>query len=90
MFFTKKIKTNLLKLELYGQETGFIKHDSYVGVTLQHRLNWKSHCDKVSQALIGANIPWNKLSNPNFHDFLEKYCKWNIPHESTLSKTMLL
>ena len=43
----------------------------------------------LCQALIDANIPWNKLSHPNFHGFLEKYCNRNIPHESTLRKTYL-
>ena len=37
----------------------------------------------LCQALIGANIPWNKLSNPNFRDFLENYCNWNIPLRKT-------
>jgi len=47
LHFTKKHKPKLQNLELYGQGTGFTKRAVYLGVTLHHRLNWKSHCDTV-------------------------------------------
>jgi len=40
----------------------------------------------LCEALIASNIPLNKLNNLNFQLFLKKYCKLNIPDESTLRK----
>lgn len=40
----------------------------------------------LCQALVASNIPLNKLNNLNFQLFLKKYCKLNIPDESTLRK----
>ncbi|XP_031329760.1 uncharacterized protein LOC116160649 isoform X2 [Photinus pyralis] len=40
-------------------------------------------------ALIAANIPWYKLDNPQFRQFLEKYSLTNIPDRTTLSKLYL-
>lgn len=40
----------------------------------------------LCQALVATNIPLNKLNNLNFQLFLKKYCKLNIPDESTLRK----
>jgi len=34
--------------------------------------------------MLGANIPLNKLNNPQFKDFLAKYTGQNIPAEPTL------
>ncbi|CAH1983628.1 unnamed protein product [Acanthoscelides obtectus] len=36
-----------------------------------------------------SNIPWNKLEQPTFRKFLEKYCSRHIPNESTLRKNYL-
>ncbi|VVC34838.1 Ribonuclease H-like domain [Cinara cedri] len=35
-------------------------------------------------SLVAANIPWFKLQNPVFRDFLQNYTKKHIPDESTL------
>jgi len=40
-------------------------------------------------SLVAANIPWKKLQNTEFRQFLEKYTKKHIPDESTLRKTYL-
>uniref|UniRef100_A0A915EFN7 DUF659 domain-containing protein n=1 Tax=Ditylenchus dipsaci TaxID=166011 RepID=A0A915EFN7_9BILA len=40
----------------------------------------------LCNALIGANIPFYKLSSAPFRGFLEKYCNRLIPDESTLRK----
>jgi len=40
-------------------------------------------------SLISANIPWAKLKNPIFRNFLEKYTSKSIPNESTLRKNYL-
>lgn len=40
-------------------------------------------------SLISANIPWAKLKNPIFRQFLEKYTSQSIPNESTLRKNYL-
>jgi len=37
-------------------------------------------------ALLSANIPLNKLNNPNFKSFLEKYTSKEIPNQTTLRK----
>lgn len=41
----------------------------------------------LSQTLLSANIPLNKVNNKNFRLFLEKYTKKEIPDESTLRKS---
>lgn len=44
----------------------------------------------LCKALVCSNIPWNKLNNPSFRAFLEKYCvNQNIPDESTMRKNYL-
>ena len=40
----------------------------------------------MSEALIAANIPLNKLNNPSFRRFLNKYSQRLIPDESTIRK----
>jgi len=37
--------------------------------------------------MLSANIPFNKLSNPHFKIFLEKYTSEVIPDQSTLRKS---
>lgn len=41
----------------------------------------------LCHALMSADIPLHKLSNPVFKEFLEKYVSKKIPDESTLRKT---
>jgi len=41
------------------------------------------------QALISADIPLHKLSNPAFQDFLEKYTGRRIPSPNTLRGSYL-
>ncbi|CAH1986350.1 unnamed protein product [Acanthoscelides obtectus] len=36
-----------------------------------------------------SNISWNKLEQPAFRKFLEKYCNRHIPNESTLRRNYL-
>ncbi|PSN40041.1 hypothetical protein C0J52_22487 [Blattella germanica] len=44
----------------------------------------------LCKALVCSSIPWNKLNNPAFRSFLEKYCiNQKIPDESTLRKNYL-
>lgn len=40
-------------------------------------------------SLVAANIPWLKLQNPLFRNFLQTYTKKHIPDESTLRKSFL-
>ncbi|KAJ4444916.1 hypothetical protein ANN_06715 [Periplaneta americana] len=43
----------------------------------------------LTRAFVAANIPWNAIENPVLRQFLQKYCKQNIPSESTLRKNCL-
>lgn len=43
----------------------------------------------LCNAMAQSNIPWNKLEQPAFRAFLEKYCNRHIPSESTLRKNYL-
>ncbi|KAJ4430864.1 hypothetical protein ANN_19455 [Periplaneta americana] len=43
----------------------------------------------LTRAFVAANIPWNAIENPVLRQFLQKYCKRNIPSESTLRKNYL-
>lgn len=40
----------------------------------------------LCEAMVAANIPFNKLSNKIFRSFLEKYTGKSIPFEATLRK----
>uniref|UniRef100_A0A6P7FY92 Uncharacterized protein LOC114332020 n=1 Tax=Diabrotica virgifera virgifera TaxID=50390 RepID=A0A6P7FY92_DIAVI len=40
--------------------------------------------ENLCKAIVSSNIPLKKLNNVNLRSFLEKYCKFNIPDESTL------
>ncbi|CAH2001029.1 unnamed protein product [Acanthoscelides obtectus] len=42
-------------------------------------------CNSMAQ----SNIAWNKLEQPAFRKFFEKYCNRHIPNESTLRKNYL-
>lgn len=46
-------------------------------------------CIDLCKAMVNSNIPWNKLNDPSFREFLEKYCNHQIPSESTLRKKTL-
>ena len=41
---------------------------------------------ELCEAMVAANIPWNKLQVPKYRAFLEKYCGRQVPDESTLRK----
>ncbi|XP_077528186.1 uncharacterized protein LOC144139806 [Haemaphysalis longicornis] len=43
----------------------------------------------LCEALVAANIPWAKIENKTFKNFLQKYCKQKVPSESTLRKEYL-
>lgn len=44
----------------------------------------------LCNALVSSNIPFHKLNNPNFKNFLKKYCtNQHIPDESTIRKNYL-
>jgi hypothetical protein len=45
--------------------------------------------EELCDALVAANIPFKKLINPSLNHFLSKYCRRNIPDESTLRKNYL-
>lgn len=45
--------------------------------------------EELCEAILAAGIPWNKVNNPVFKAFIEKYCKRNVPEESTLRKRYL-
>ena len=43
----------------------------------------------LTQAMLSANIPFWKLKNQTFRDFLEKYCGKILPNEKTLRTNYL-
>ena len=43
----------------------------------------------MGNALISANIPFQKLNNFELKNFLEKYTQHNIPDESTIRKKII-
>ena len=45
--------------------------------------------EDLCDALVGANIPFNKLKNQSLNYFLSKYTNRRIPDESTLRKNYL-
>jgi len=44
--------------------------------------------EELCDALIAANVPLKKINNPSLRHFLEKYCKRNIPSETSLRKQL--
>lgn len=44
---------------------------------------------ELCMTMLSANIPFNKLKNKLFCDFLEKHTAKNIPDESTLCKNFM-
>ncbi|KAJ4439888.1 hypothetical protein ANN_08017 [Periplaneta americana] len=45
--------------------------------------------EKLCQAFVSANIPFHKLNNNVFRDFLQKYTGKSIPDESTIRKNYI-
>jgi hypothetical protein len=39
--------------------------------------------------MVAADTPWQKFQVPKFRSFFEKYCKSQVPDESTLRKNYL-
>lgn len=38
----------------------------------------------MCRAFVAADIPWHKIENPIFNEFLEKYTKREVPTDHTL------
>jgi hypothetical protein len=51
--------------------------------------NVNAFYEDLCLSLVAANIPWYKLQNPQFREFLEKYTSKHIPDESLLRKNYL-
>lgn len=48
-----------------------------------------SFSEDVCLSLIAVKIPWFKLQNPLFRDFLQNYTKKHIPDENTVRKSFI-
>lgn len=53
----------------------------------QNSSSKSSFKNDLCKAMLSANIPFNKLSNPHFKNFLEKYTSEVIPDQTTLRKS---
>ena len=49
----------------------------------------KEFYEDLCRTMVKANIPWRKLDNVYFRNFLQKYTNKIIPNESTLRKNYL-
>ena len=47
MFFTRKSTDNELKLKLYNQDLGGVKHFEFLGLWFNERITWAVHIQKV-------------------------------------------
>ncbi|KAF0753067.1 CGG triplet repeat-binding protein 1, partial [Aphis craccivora] len=56
-------------------------------VSSEKRFSINQHIAAEKHPMLSANIPFNKLSNPHFKIFLEKYTSEVIPDQSTLRKS---
>ena len=63
MIFTKRRRYMVQELELYDLEIGHNKHAVYLGVQLDHRLNWKPHCERVRSP--HSDNPFLKIVTPD-------------------------
>lgn len=75
-----------------GKHVKMIKRNEIVKTNTQQLITQTNTTKKSSfnmelcRALLSANIPLNKLSNPVFRSFLESYTGKDIPYETTLRK----
>ncbi|CAH1113730.1 unnamed protein product [Psylliodes chrysocephalus] len=51
-----------------------------------HKTNQMQFNEDLWKAMISTDMPLNKLNNVNLKSFLQNYCKFNVPDESTLRK----
>ncbi|KAL3090508.1 hypothetical protein niasHT_026999 [Heterodera trifolii] len=65
-----------------GQQQQFLTTTTTNNIPNQFNLD-------LCEAFVAANIPFQKLESEKFKNFLEKYCKREIPHRSTLQKNYL-
>jgi hypothetical protein len=69
MIFTKKHKPKAIEpLRFKGQEIVFTNTVKYLGVLLDHKLNWKQHIDKRKKFYSSVWVckePWAKLGGIN-------------------------
>lgn len=63
------------------------KKDKSQQLLFQNSSTKSSFKTDLCKAMLSANIPFNKLSNPHFKIFLEKYTSEVIPDQSTLRKS---
>ncbi|XP_023310524.1 CGG triplet repeat-binding protein 1-like [Anoplophora glabripennis] len=54
----------------------------------QHHGQTKFNED-LCRMFLATNIPLHKMTNPQVKAFLQKYCKFNTPDESTLRKNVV-
>jgi hypothetical protein len=47
------------------------------------------YCEKLCEAWIDANLPFNALTNEKIREVLKMQCKGNLPSESSIRKTYL-
>ena len=52
--FSTKNKLKLQNLRLNGADIAYVSSHRYLGVDLQHRLNWRTHCDRIRTKALGA------------------------------------
>jgi hypothetical protein len=63
------------------------KKDKSQQFLLQNSMTKSSFKSDLCRAMLSANIPFNKLNNPHFKNFLEKCLSEVIPDQSKLQKS---
>lgn len=75
------------KLQLLEWDKRKLKQQSTIELLNDDRDTFTKDLTKM---LIGADIPFAKLSNDNFRNFIKKYCFKQCPHESNIRKNHLI
>jgi len=81
---TQHVETALHKNSLKRSEN--LKQQVFL---VENKPKLDSFNEELCRSLFVANIPWNKLQEPLFREFLEKYTGRYIPDESTLRRNYL-
>src|SRR5438309_1989155 len=85
------INTNVHKSKLmkFNNKSQTFINESMNNLTQLSNEN-KTFYKELCHAMVASDIPFNKLNNTVFKEFLNKYTQKHIPDESTLRKNYLI
>lgn len=78
-----------MKTALHQKNLNKAQQQTYKESIASGSSNQNQFAIALCDAMVSANIPFHKLTNPQFKQFLETFCKRSLPSESSIRKNYL-